>query len=250
MNANYIIAADVAGDSFSQNLRREDGRLFHTWRNGQAKLDAYLDDYASLANALVTLYEATCNERWIDEAVRLMDIVLDKFSDPAGGGFFYTATDHEQLLTRTKELTDSSTPSGNALAATRCCASASCWAAPTILMRPKQRSRLPRHFGARPDGRRADAACSRSALRPSLRTGARWRRRKLQKCKPLSPRFGVATYRAQFSLLAIETGNKPTRSSHLDELFAGKSSPDGQSRAVCLPELRLPRARSRVGGDR
>ena len=99
-------------------MRREDGRLLHTWRGGKAKLDAYLDDYAALANSLVTLYEATGNERWIDEAVRLMDIVLEQFADPAGGGFFYTASDHEQLLTRTKELTDSSVPSGNALAAT------------------------------------------------------------------------------------------------------------------------------------
>ncbi len=85
---------------------------------GMAKLDAYLDDYASLANSLVSLYEANFDERWIDEAVQLMDIVLEKFADPAGGGFFYTAADHEQLITRTKELTDSSTPSGNALAAT------------------------------------------------------------------------------------------------------------------------------------
>jgi uncharacterized protein YyaL (SSP411 family) len=97
---------------------RRDGRLLHTSRAGVAKLDAYLDDYASLANALVSLYELTTNERWIDEAVSLMDTVLQKFSDPAGGGFFYTAVDHEQLIARTKELTDSSTPSGNALAAT------------------------------------------------------------------------------------------------------------------------------------
>jgi uncharacterized protein YyaL (SSP411 family) len=90
----------------------------HTWRAGQAKLDAYLDDYAAFANSLVTLYEATANERWIDEAVRLVDIVLERFADPAAGGFIYTASDHEQLLTRTKELTDSSVPSGNALAAT------------------------------------------------------------------------------------------------------------------------------------
>jgi uncharacterized protein YyaL (SSP411 family) len=64
----------------------------------------------------VSLYEADFKERWIEEAVRLMDIVLDKFADPAGG-FFYTASDHEKLITRTKELTDSSIPSGNALAA-------------------------------------------------------------------------------------------------------------------------------------
>jgi uncharacterized protein YyaL (SSP411 family) len=99
-------------------MRRDDGRLLHTARNGVAKLNAYLDDYASLANALVSVYEANFNERWIDEAVRLIDIVLNEFTDPAGGGFFYTAADHERLITRTKELTDSSTPSGNSLAAT------------------------------------------------------------------------------------------------------------------------------------
>ena len=65
----------------------------------------------------MSLYEANFKERWIDDAVQLMDIVLDKFVDPAGGGFFYTASDHERLIARTKELTDSSLPSGNSLAA-------------------------------------------------------------------------------------------------------------------------------------
>jgi hypothetical protein len=114
----YVIKADAAAKFILHSLRREDGRLLHTWRNGVAKLDAYLDDYASLANALVSVYEANFDEQHVDEAVRLTDIVLEKFADPDRGGFFYTAADHEQLITRTKELTDSSTPSGNALAAT------------------------------------------------------------------------------------------------------------------------------------
>jgi hypothetical protein len=114
----YVAAAERAAEFILAQMRRGDGRLLHTWRGGKAKLDAYLDDYAALANSLATLYEATGDERWIDESVRLVDVMLDKFADPAGGGFFYTASDHEQLLTRTKELTDSSVPSGNALAAT------------------------------------------------------------------------------------------------------------------------------------
>jgi uncharacterized protein YyaL (SSP411 family) len=114
----YVITASEAADYILTNMRRPDGRLLHTSRGGKAKLDAYLDDYASLANSLVTLYEASFNERWIAAATELMDIALEKFADPNGGGFFYTATDHEQLIARTKELTDSSTPSGNALAAT------------------------------------------------------------------------------------------------------------------------------------
>jgi uncharacterized protein YyaL (SSP411 family) len=113
----YVITADEVASFILSRMRRDDGRLLHSWRNGHAKLDAYLDDYAALANSLVSLYEADFKERWIEEAVRLMDIVLDKFSDPEAGGFFYTASDHEKLITRTKELTDSSVPSGNALAA-------------------------------------------------------------------------------------------------------------------------------------
>jgi uncharacterized protein YyaL (SSP411 family) len=114
----YVITADEVAKFIVKNLRRDDGRLLHTWRKGVAKLDAYLDDYASLANALVSVYEANFDEQYIDEAVRLMDIVLAQFADPDGGGFFYTAADHEKLIARNKELTDSSTPSGNALAAT------------------------------------------------------------------------------------------------------------------------------------
>jgi uncharacterized protein YyaL (SSP411 family) len=112
------VAAAVAAAEFVLREMQHEGRLLHTWRHGRAKLDAYLDDYTAFANSLVTVYEATGDERWIDEAVRLADVVLERFADPAGGGFFYTASDHEQLLTRNKELTDSSVPSGNALAAT------------------------------------------------------------------------------------------------------------------------------------
>src|SRR4029078_3400850 len=113
----YVITADEVASFILSRMRRDDGRLLPWGRNGHAKLDAYLDDYAALANSLVSLYEADFKERWIEEAVRLMDIVLDKFADPAGGGFFYTASDHERLIARNKELTDSSIPSGNSLAA-------------------------------------------------------------------------------------------------------------------------------------
>jgi uncharacterized protein YyaL (SSP411 family) len=114
----YLHAARRAAEFILQNLRRDDGRLLHTWRNGQAKLDAYLDDYAYLINALISLYEAEFDERWIDEAVRLADILNKHFRDNENGGFYYTADDHEQLIARNKDLIDSSVPSGNAMAAT------------------------------------------------------------------------------------------------------------------------------------
>jgi uncharacterized protein YyaL (SSP411 family) len=116
--AGYIEAARRAADFILHQMRDADGRLYHTWRHGTHKLSAYLDDYASLANALVSLYEASFVERYIDAAAALCDVLLAKFADLDGAGFFYTADDHERLIARNKEFTDSSTPSGNSLAAT------------------------------------------------------------------------------------------------------------------------------------
>ncbi|HKB01746.1 MAG TPA: thioredoxin domain-containing protein [Gemmataceae bacterium] len=114
----YTNAAVRAADFVLTNLCKPDGRLFRTTAVGStAKLDAYLEDYAYLIDALVSLYQATFEPRWIDEAIRLADLMVQDFADPAGG-FFYTATGHEPLITRTKDSFDGSTPSGNAMAAT------------------------------------------------------------------------------------------------------------------------------------
>jgi uncharacterized protein YyaL (SSP411 family) len=114
----YLTAATRAAEFIFGNMRRSHGRLLHSWRNGRAKCDAYLDDYAILVNALVTLYEASFDERWIDEAVSLADIVMENFHDDQEGGFFYTANDHEALIARNKEIYDNATPSSSAMAAT------------------------------------------------------------------------------------------------------------------------------------
>jgi uncharacterized protein YyaL (SSP411 family) len=114
----YLQAASAAADFVLTKMRRPDGRLLHSWRLEQAKFAAYLDDYACLGNALVTLYEAGFDERWIDAAVALADIVLAEFEDRGAGGFFYTATDHERLIARQKDVQDGSVPSGNSMAVT------------------------------------------------------------------------------------------------------------------------------------
>jgi len=124
----YVQAAAKAADFLLSDLRRKDGRLLHTWRNGQAKLDAYLDDYTCLANGLVSLYEATFESRYLDEAIALVKIVLEKFADPQvddkddhkkkGGGFYFTAEDQETLIVRSKDFADNAVPSGNSMAAT------------------------------------------------------------------------------------------------------------------------------------
>lgn len=114
----YIAAAEKAASFLLTTLRREDGRLLHTWRNGQAKLDAYLDDYANLAHGLVSLYEATFDGEHLEQAIALMQFVLDHFADNKDGGFYYTADDHEELIVRNKDFYDNAVPSGNAMAAT------------------------------------------------------------------------------------------------------------------------------------
>jgi uncharacterized protein YyaL (SSP411 family) len=114
----YLAAAAKAANFILEKMRSSDGRLLHSYRGGQAKLAAYLDDYAYFINALVSLYEADFEPRWIDEAVRLADIVMARFHDPDNGGFYYTADDHEQLIARNKDFQDSSVPSSNGMAAT------------------------------------------------------------------------------------------------------------------------------------
>ncbi|MGC3969710.1 MAG: hypothetical protein QM775_20980 [Pirellulales bacterium] len=111
----YLAAAQKAADFVLTKLRKPDGRLLHSYRQGQAKFDGYLDDYACLANALVSLYEADFNARWIDEAGKLCDVVLTHFADDATGGFFYTADDHEELIARNKDVYDNATPSGTGM---------------------------------------------------------------------------------------------------------------------------------------
>ncbi len=113
----YSIAAARAAEFLLTKVRTADGHLAHCWRLGQARGDAFLDDYACLAGGLIALYEATFDERWIDEAARLMDYVLEHFHDPAGG-FYYTSDRHETLIARQKDVLDSSVPSGNATAIT------------------------------------------------------------------------------------------------------------------------------------
>ena len=113
----YLQASIKAADFMLREMRQADGTLLHSWRDGRAKHAAYLDDYASLANALVSLYEATFDEQYIDTALQLVETMLTRFADAAGGGFFFTADNHEPLIARHKDIQDSSVPSGNALVA-------------------------------------------------------------------------------------------------------------------------------------
>ena len=112
----YVEAAEKAARFILQTMRK-DGSLLRSYRQGTAKLDAYLDDYAFLADGLIELYAATRERTWLDEAAGLADVIVERFGDEGEGGFFFTSRDHEELLTRSKDPFDRAVPSANAAAA-------------------------------------------------------------------------------------------------------------------------------------
>jgi uncharacterized protein YyaL (SSP411 family) len=113
--ARYRAVAVDAVAFVERALQRND-RLLSTWKDGVAKLNGYLDDYAFFAAALLDVFEAVQDPRYLDAAARLMDATLAHFWDPAEGGFFFTSDDHEALIVRSKPSFDGSIPSGNSVA--------------------------------------------------------------------------------------------------------------------------------------
>jgi uncharacterized protein YyaL (SSP411 family)/aryl-alcohol dehydrogenase-like predicted oxidoreductase len=112
----YLAAAARAADFLLATLRRSDGRLLRTFRAGKAHLDAYLEDYAFLAEGLLDLYEAGGSARYLGEVRDLAGRILAEFAD-TGGGFYDTARGHEPLIVRHKDGVDGAVPSANAVAA-------------------------------------------------------------------------------------------------------------------------------------
>jgi len=113
----YLDAARACADFLLGQMRAGDGRLLRTWKDGRAHLAGYLEDHAYALDALLTLYEATFEERWFRAARELADVTIAHFADPERGGFFTTADDHEALVARRKDLEDNPIPSGNSAAA-------------------------------------------------------------------------------------------------------------------------------------
>lgn len=110
------LAAAIKATEFVLNVNRKDGRLLRSYKNGQARFNAYQEDYAYLIDALIALYEATFQTKWLLEARSLTNLMIDQFWDKEEGGFFFTSNDHESLITRSKEYSDNATPSGNSIA--------------------------------------------------------------------------------------------------------------------------------------
>jgi uncharacterized protein YyaL (SSP411 family) len=96
---------------------QKDGRLLRTWKDGAAKLNAYIEDYANVADGLMILYQTTGEISYLAEAKRLAELMITEFWDADSGGFFFTSGDHEKLIVRNKDFYDNATPSGNSVAA-------------------------------------------------------------------------------------------------------------------------------------
>jgi uncharacterized protein YyaL (SSP411 family) len=103
------LASDAA--QFVLDKLRRDERLLRSYKDGQAKLNGYLEDYAFFAEALIELYQATFDLHWYEEAGSLSEAMVDLFWSE-GSGFYDTARDHEGLITRPQEITDNAIPSG------------------------------------------------------------------------------------------------------------------------------------------
>ncbi|MGH2485944.1 MAG: thioredoxin domain-containing protein, partial [Ktedonobacterales bacterium] len=106
----------VANATFVLEELRRDGALLRVWRHGAAKIGAYLEDYAALANGALSVYMATGQNRFYGAAQRLCEDILLRFWDAEKGAFFDTAHDHEALIGRPREITDNATPSGMSMA--------------------------------------------------------------------------------------------------------------------------------------
>jgi uncharacterized protein YyaL (SSP411 family) len=117
LNRQDYLQVAIRNARFLLNSLYVKDRLYRSWRDGQTKHNAYLEDYAGLILALLALYQSDPNKEWYLGALKLADEMVEHFGDPSGG-FFDTRDDHETLLMRPKEIQDNATPSGNALAAT------------------------------------------------------------------------------------------------------------------------------------
>src|SRR5918998_1525030 len=123
----FALAARVTGrEDYREAARRNatfllenmktDGRLRRSHKDGRARFNGYLEDYAMVADGLVGLYEATFETRWLAEADNLCDAMNELFWDEGRRAFYDTPADHEELVTRPRDVYDNATPSGNSVA--------------------------------------------------------------------------------------------------------------------------------------
>ena len=113
----WVQAAQKATEFVFEEMHTKSGRMLHRYREGDASIPAFLDDYAFMTTAMLELYDATFEMKYIERAVKLQQQTYELFWDTKRGGFYFTAADNEELLVRQKEIYDGAIPSGNSTAA-------------------------------------------------------------------------------------------------------------------------------------
>jgi uncharacterized protein YyaL (SSP411 family) len=113
----WIETAKTAADFVLDTMRTDDSRLLHRYRDGDASIPAFLDDYVFMTTAMLELFDATFDPSFLERALQLQRLTDNLFWDPNNGGYFFTAADNEELLVRQKEVHDGAIPSGNSMAA-------------------------------------------------------------------------------------------------------------------------------------
>ncbi|MCH2233388.1 MAG: thioredoxin domain-containing protein [Crocinitomicaceae bacterium] len=106
-------AAIYNGEWLRKNMLQEDGKLLHTYKKGEAKIDGFLDDYAFTISMFIKLYEITFDESYIEDAKKMAEYAIANFQDEASGMFYYTASTGETLIARKMEISDNVIPSSN-----------------------------------------------------------------------------------------------------------------------------------------
>jgi uncharacterized protein len=116
-DTKYLQAAKNAVEFIENKLASNEGRLRRTFKDGQSKLNAYVEDYAFYVSGLLDLFAANSKQEYLDRSIIYNDFMLQHFWDEKGGNLFFTSDDHEQLISRTKNFYDLAMPSGNSIAA-------------------------------------------------------------------------------------------------------------------------------------
>src|ERR671920_739252 len=113
----YLQTAKSAFEFIESKLASNDGRLRRTFKDGQSKLNGYLEDYAFYVGGLLDLFAANSKQEYLDKAITYTGFMLEHFWDEKEGNLFFTSDDHEHLISRTKNFYDLAIPSGNSMAA-------------------------------------------------------------------------------------------------------------------------------------
>ncbi|WMW22372.1 thioredoxin domain-containing protein [Methanolobus mangrovi] len=111
----YATIAENAADFFMKEMTDVDGKMKHRYRDGEAAIDAFLEDYAFFIWGLIELYQTNFDSKYLEHALKLNNYLITHFNDNENGGFFHTSDEAEELIFRSKEVYDGAIPSGNSV---------------------------------------------------------------------------------------------------------------------------------------